>query len=126
MKRTLSDADLTKVRTAAQLIESNLKLHLTIPDLSVKVCLNAFKLKLGFKQEYGVGPYTYLQQKRMEKAKQMLEEGLNIRNVAISLGFKGFQAENSFIKSFKKYMAQSPGAWRQEHAKMKDEESTAA
>lgn len=115
MKKTLSEADRARVRAAAELIESNLKRHLTIPQLSAKVCLNVFKLKVGFKEEYGMGPFAWLQKKRMEKAVEMLVDGLNMKYVALSLGFKGAHPENSFIKWFKKNMAQSPGAWQQEH-----------
>lgn len=120
MKRTLSEHDLLRVQDAAAIIEANLKQHLKIPELGEKVYLNSFKLKMGFKQVYGVGPYTYLQQMRLEFAKQMLREGATLRHIALSIGFMGAQAESNFIKAFKKYEKIPPGLWRQLHVKQKE------
>ncbi|WP_276484249.1 helix-turn-helix domain-containing protein [Paraflavitalea pollutisoli] len=119
MKRTLSDNDLLRVQDAAAIIEANLQQHLKIPELGEKVYLNSFKLKTGFKQVYGVGPYTYLQHMRMEFAKQMLREGATLRHIAVSIGFRGAQAESNFIKAFKKYEKIPPGLWRQVHVQQK-------
>jgi len=115
MKRTLSNNDLLRVKTAAGIIESNVRQHFNIPALAEKVFLNTFKLKMGFRQLYGIGPYTYLQKRRMELAQQLLKEGNAIRHIAITVGFKGAQAESNFIKWFKRYEHMPPGEWREQH-----------
>lgn len=119
MKRILSDNDLLRVQDAAAIIEANLQQHLKIPELGEKVYLNSFKLKTGFKQVYGVGPYTYLQHMRIALAKQLLQEGATLRHIAMETGFRGQQAESNFIKAFKKYEKIPPGLWRQLHVKQK-------
>lgn len=115
MKRTLSNNDRLRVQTAARIIESNIREHLKIPELAEKVFLNTFKLKAGFKEVFAMGPYSYLQKLRMDLAQQMLREGASLRHIAISVGFKGAQAESNFIKWFRKSEHMPPGEWRQVH-----------
>lgn len=112
MKITLSRSDLLKVRTAAVIVEKDPKQHLSIEELAQRVYLNVSKLKTGFKQEYGVGPYKFLQQTRMRMAREMLLDGNSIRKVAIAVGFIGEHAETNFIKWFKKYESVPPGIWK--------------
>jgi len=111
---TLSQQDLEKVLHAARIIENNLKYHYRIPELAEKLLINKNKLKEDFKTVYGVGPYAFLLQKRLEKAKALLMADVNIRSIALSIGFIGYHAETNFIKFFKKYMQQPPAAWRRE------------
>lgn len=111
---TLSHQDLEKVLHAARIIENNLKYHYRIPELAEKLLINKNKLKEDFKTVFGMGPYAFLLTKRLEKAKSLLLADVNIRSIALSLGFMGYHAETNFIKFFKKYMHQPPAAWRRE------------
>ncbi len=111
---TLSNQDLERVLHAARIIENNLKYHHRIPELAEKLLINKNKLKEDFKTLYGMGPYAFLLQKRLEKAKSLLLADVNIRSIALSIGFIGYHAETNFIKFFKKYMQQPPAAWRRE------------
>ncbi len=114
---TLSNDDLLKVRAAAQFIENNLKYHTKIPNLSERFLINQDKLKKGFKYLFGSGPYAYLKDKRIMKAKILLIEDYTIRSIAITVGFTGDNAETNFIKSFKKTVGQSPAAWRKDYTR---------
>lgn len=114
---TLSHQDLGKVLEAARIIENNLKYHYRIPELAEKLLINKNKLKEDFKTAFGIGPYAFLLQKRLEKAKILLMADVNIRSIALSLGFVGYHAETNFIKFFKKNMHQPPAAWRRDQLK---------
>jgi AraC-like DNA-binding protein len=111
---TLSEADLEKVKAAARIIADNPKYHYKIPDLSERVLLNVKKLKQGFKELYGTGPYAYLLHLRMERAKEMLLENATIRTIARATGYTGSNAETNFIRIFKKQYQQSPAAWKRQ------------
>lgn len=113
MKAFLSNSDRLKIRSIANLIEANPRYHLSIPELGEKVYLNASKIKYGFKQEFGLGPYAFLQKVRIRIAKEMLIDGMTTKHVAISVGFKGASAETNFVKWFKKNEKATPGAWKQ-------------
>lgn len=112
---SLSREDLMKVRTVAEFIEKDLKYHTNIPELAERFLINQDKLKKGFKYLFGVGPYSFLQEKRIMRAKLLLLNGHAIRSTAITVGFSGHNAETNFIKSFKKYVGKSPAAWKREY-----------
>ena len=112
--KTLSHQDLEKVLDAARIIENNLKYHHRIPELAEKLLINKNKLKEDFKTVYGMGPYAFLLQKRLEKAKALLMADVPIRSIALSVGFVGYHAETNFIKFFKKATHVTPAAWRRE------------
>lgn len=109
---TLSNDDLTKVRAIAAFIEQNLKQHISIPVLAEQYFINQDKLKKGFKYLFGVGPYAYLKDKRIMRAKMLLIEDRPVRNVAVLVGFLGENAETNFIRAFKKSVGQTPAAWK--------------
>jgi AraC-like DNA-binding protein len=119
----LSEEDLVKIRSAARMIENELKYHYKIEELAEKVWININKLKKGFKIEYGMGPYAFLMQKRMEKAKILLLENRSIISISIAMGFSGFYAESNFIKSFKKFTGQSPAAWRKKQLQIQKQQN---
>jgi AraC-like DNA-binding protein len=63
-----------------------------------------------FKKKMGIGPLEYLQLLRIEKSKQLLNDGNNrIKDVAKKIGFIN---SASFIRVFKKYEGVSPGVYR--------------
>jgi transcriptional regulator GlxA family with amidase domain len=111
---TLSPQDLERVLHAASIIENNLKYHYRIPELAEKLLINKNKLKEDFKTAFGMGPYAWLLQKRLEKARELLLANAKLRTIAISIGFIGYHAETNFNKFFKKYMHQPPATWRRE------------
>jgi AraC-like DNA-binding protein len=110
---TLSESDRAKIRAAAHIIESNLRYHYTIKELSERVLMGATKLKEAFKTEYGIGTYEYLVAKRLEKASEMLLRNDLLHTVAITVGFSGRRADTNFIRFFKKEMKETPHVWKQ-------------
>lgn len=122
---TLSEEDFAKIRNAATIIESNLKYHHRIEDLAEKVWINKNKLKTGFKQEFGTGPYGYLMNKRMERSKELLLDSRNesLTSIAIAMGFTGHYAETNFIKFFKKFTGHAPIEWKRLQLKLQNEQS---
>lgn len=95
---------------ARDLILADIRKHLTIKELSQKVKLNEFKLKSGFKEVFGIGPFELLLQARMEKARELLiETDKPMKEIA---ALTGFEFLTNFIAAFRKYFGYTPGELR--------------
>lgn len=113
----MTKTEKVKILSAAAMIERDLHEHITIKKMAASLFMNQTKLKKGFRQVLGKGPYRYLMEKRLEKAKLMILEERSIREIASAVGFNGQQAETNFIKFFKKQMKQTPMEWKRAQAK---------
>lgn len=95
-----AEKEVEAVNVAAEIITADLSAHYLIPDLAKKVLLNEFRFKKVFKLLFGVGPYEYLVKKRMEKAKELLNSGLSIKEVAAYVGYRPSDFTTSFRQHF--------------------------
>jgi AraC-like DNA-binding protein len=79
----------------------------SIIELSRRVGLNDFKLKIGFKAIYGTTVYGLLRDERLEKARLLLEmNSMNVGEVAYSVGYSN---PSHFANAFKKKFGINPG-----------------
>lgn len=100
-KGKLSEEEKEKIYKARQLILQDITQHFSIRELARKVELNELKLKIGFKETLGMGPFTLLKNERLKKAHQLLEEtDKPIKEIA---GIAGYESPTSFLNSFKKH-----------------------
>lgn len=77
-----------------------------IDELAKMAAMSATKLKKSFKELYGSGMYTYYQQVRLQKAKEMLLSGrYSIKDTATAIGFN---STAHFSRAFKKLFHQLP------------------
>ena len=78
----------------------------SIEELSRKATMSSTKLKKIFKSVFGVPIYEYYQQKRMERAGELLATGkYSVKQVA---GIIGYSNMSNFTTAFRKYMKQEP------------------
>jgi AraC-like DNA-binding protein len=84
--------------------------HCNINQLSKMALVSPTVLKTAFKQQYGMGPFAYLQKVRMEQACKMLEEGK--QSIAQIAEECGYQNTGNFIKVFKALYGMTPGRFR--------------
>lgn len=62
-----------------------------------------------FKREVGLGVAEYINRRRIEASKKLIESGeMNIKSIALSVGFT---SDTSFIRVFKKYENITPGKY---------------
>ncbi|MBS1747575.1 MAG: helix-turn-helix transcriptional regulator, partial [Bacteroidetes bacterium] len=95
---------------ARNLILADITKHITIKELSQKINLNQYKLKSGFKDVFGMGPFELLLQARMEKARELLlETDKPMKEIA---ALTGFEFLTNFIAAFRKYHGYTPGDLR--------------
>ena len=109
----VSEEEMVRARRAALIITQSLDVHLTTRQLAKKVMLSEKKLKYAFKQAYGVGVFTYLQNMRMAKARELMLEGNGIKCIISRIGFEN---ESNFCKAFRKAFKETPVAWKKKQS----------
>lgn len=91
-------------------IEKNLDRELTIPMMAIfsKMSLRHFQRQ--FTEVYGVGPKSYLQLKRIEKAKTLLRDTrLSMETIIVKIGLSDI---SSFRKIFQRELGITPAEFR--------------
>ena len=110
---SLSKQDMVYIRQAKTILDENFDKHITIPQLARQAGINEAKLKEGFKELYGNSIHTYLQQLRLEKAKQLLlTTTMPITDITYHIGYSH---ATHFTSLFKKEFGLTPGEWRKEN-----------
>ncbi|WP_160714845.1 helix-turn-helix transcriptional regulator [Chitinophaga solisilvae] len=81
----------------------------SLTELAAITGTNVFKLKNGFKELFDTTVFGYLGEVKMSRAKEMLEEGMAIKEVSEILGYSSVQ---HFGTAFRKRFGITPGAVR--------------
>ena len=82
-----------------QRILEDITQHHTVEDLAEAFNCTGIWLQRTFRKVYGMGIFHFLRKKRMEKAREMLIEGIHLKVVAGAVGMKA----STFPKEFKAY-----------------------
>lgn len=91
-------------------MEEHLDEPLTIPALSRRACLSATTFKEEFRRMYGLPVHTWLRQRRMERAAELLHtSGLSLETVAQAVGYSSV---SQFAATFRRYYGVTPGKYR--------------
>lgn len=93
-------------------IELDAGRHFSIDELALQAGMSKTKFKLLFKQYFGIGPYCYFREQRLQQALLLLRDGdEDIKIIAHRLGFKTL---SSFSKAVKKRFGVGPRGVRRE------------
>lgn len=107
---SLSDDDALKIQQAKHYVLNNYNQHITIPGLAKRIGTNEFTLKKGFKELVGTTVFGYINDIKMNKAKQMLtNQNLSISQVSEYIGYKNPQ---HFSTAFKKKFGIIPSKFK--------------
>ena len=91
-------------------MEAHLDESLTIPALSRRACLSATTFKEAFRRLYGLPVHTWLRQRRMERAAELLNtSGLNLEGVAKAVGYSSV---SQFATALRQQYGVPPGQYR--------------
>ncbi|NRQ55742.1 AraC family transcriptional regulator [Brevibacillus sp. HD1.4A] len=102
----LSRSDREKIHSAREILLANMEAPPSLIELARMAQLNEYKLKIGFKEEFGTSVFAYLREKRLEKALELLRLGeMNVSQVALSVGFSNF---SHFSEAFRKQYGMNP------------------
>ena len=90
-------------------IDENYQEQLSLEEISQKAFLSRFHFHRLFSQVYKKTPHQYLTSKRMEKAKDLLQENKQVTEVCNEVGFESL---GSFSVLFRKEIGFAPQYYR--------------
>jgi AraC family transcriptional regulator len=99
-------------------VSTHVEMHLDRPigtaDLAGLVKLSVFHFCRAFRASFDESPHTYLMRRRIERAQgMMLQTSSSLAQIAIECGL----ADQAHLnKSFRRFVGESPGAWRRARA----------
>jgi AraC family transcriptional regulator len=101
---------LWRVRKVSAYIESHLDSTIGSADLARLAKLSVFHFCRTFRASFGESPHTYVMRRRIERAKgMMLQSSSPLAQIAIECGLAD---QAHFSKSFRRFVGESPAAWR--------------
>ena len=104
--------DIERIHEARDILIHNLENPPSLLDLARQVGLNDTKLKRGFRRIFGTTVFGYLQLKRLERARILLEErNMNVSEVADTVGYSSL---SHFAKVFKQHFGAKPSSYLSE------------
>jgi len=107
----LTGYDKEKLQEARAYLLEHIDDRTSIADLSRMIGINRNKLTGGFRQLYGITIFEFLIDKRMEKAKQLLQDtALPIREIAMMIGYSKL---SNFTTAFTRKFGIPPRTFRQ-------------
>jgi len=110
-KLARSDAGTAQVR---DLLVDRVAENLRLDELARIAAISPFHLIRLFRRRYGVTPFAYQRNLRVERARAALRCGESLAQIAASLGF----ADQSHLgRAFRKVMGATPGQYRQSFAR---------
>ena len=94
---------------------------ITLNNITGEAFFSKYHFIRTFGKIYGFTPHQYLKNIRIEKAKQLLINGVSISEVCYSVGF---ESKSSFVALFKKSIGETPATFRQKHFERNSEMQT--
>lgn len=109
-KSGLHSEDIDRIHYASDILLQRLTNPPSLVELARLVGLNDYKLKQGFRQVFGTTVFGYLQNHRMERAKQLLAEPtFSVAGVTRAMGYA---SQSHFCRMFKQQFGMTPRHYR--------------
>jgi AraC-like DNA-binding protein len=116
---TLPKLDLYRRIVQAKLfIDSNYAERIDAGEIADEACYSKFHFIRTFKSIYGKTPHQYLTHVRVERAKEMLENGTSVTEACFAVGFDSL---GSFIGLFKRRAGLTPSEYQRRQLERKAE-----
>ena len=104
-----NDKQIKAIIETRRFIDNNFEKDLKLDFLSHTRLISKFHLQRLFKRYYGLTPRQYLIDKRIEKSKEYLRNGMTVTETCFSVGFESL---GSFSKLFKTRTGKSPSDFK--------------
>lgn len=101
--------DLDTVERARDYLGARLSKQVRLAAVATECGMSSFQLIRVFHRVLGVTPYAYLVQLRVNRARDLLHQGVNVSEVAYSCGFSD---QSHLTRVFKKAVGVPPGTYR--------------
>ena len=108
-KITLEKIDSDYLLKAKNYIEENYFTSFDLDNLSRHCGISSFYLIRQFKNKFGLTPFEYLRNYRIEKAKKLIQNNISITEAAHSVGFYD---HSHFLRNFKKLNGMLPSQYQ--------------
>ena len=106
----LSFNDMEALRQAKSILDKNFTDPPTISKLARLICLNEYKLKIGFKELFGIPVHAYIIEKRLEMARVIMEEQrLSVTEAAFRVGYSDL---SHFAEKFRRKFGINPSEYK--------------
>ncbi|MDN9571465.1 AraC family transcriptional regulator [Clostridioides difficile] len=89
-----------EIQAVCDYLENNYAEHIVLDELSTISGMNKYSLLRNFTKLKGITPYRYLENIRVNKAKKLLEKGVEPIDAAIQTGFVDQSHFTNFFKNF--------------------------
>ncbi|HBG4843002.1 TPA: AraC family transcriptional regulator [Clostridioides difficile] len=89
-----------EIQAVCDYLENNYAEHIILDELSTIAGMNKYSLLHNFTKLKGITPYRYLENIRVNKAKKLLEKGVEPIDAAIQTGFVDQSHFTNFFKNF--------------------------
>ncbi|BET95855.1 AraC family transcriptional regulator [Xenorhabdus taiwanensis] len=94
---------------AYEYICENFRSNISVKDIAVHSQLSEYHIIHAFRKAYGITPHAMQIAMRINEAKVLLKQGMNIASVATELGFYD---QSHFHRNFKKLVAATPAEYK--------------
>ncbi len=103
IEKNINSNDLIAIRKSVVILKDNMESPPCLNELAKEVGMSASKFKVLFPRIYGMPPYEYLRQKKMEKAMSLLlNSEMNVTEVAMEVGYSSLSHfSKAFFKAYK-------------------------
>lgn len=98
-------------------VETHVDEPLDLERLAQRVHLSKYHFARTFRETEGETPWTYVQRARVRRAKDLLDEGVPLSEVALRAGFYD---QSHLTRTFKRFEGMTPGQYRKERKNMQD------
>ncbi len=98
-----------QIEKICKYLEKQFFRNISLDELSLVAGLSKYYLLRSFTKGKGISPHKYLETIRIEKSKQMLEEGMPIIDIALKVGFTD---QSHFTNSFKSRIGLTPKTYQ--------------
>jgi AraC-like DNA-binding protein len=106
----LKPYDVECICAVHEILTKDLGSRITVESLALEIGINRNKLHYGFRQVFGVTINDFLEQQRMEKAEELLEN--THKSIKVIAALTGYKSSSSFGDVFKKRHGISPLQYR--------------
>ena len=92
------------------MIRENLDGKVRLSELARECGLSVSHFTRAFRKSFGMSPYRWLLERRIDQAKVLLVTGdLPMANIAMQ---SGFSDQAAFTRAFRRIVGDSPGRWK--------------
>jgi AraC-like DNA-binding protein len=106
---TRADARVAKVR---EILDDRTAENVGLDELAAAAGVSRFHLIRVFQRRYGLTPFAYQRNRRIEKARAVLRTGRSIADAAAAAGFSD---QSHLGRSFRAVMGSTPGEYRESY-----------